>query len=101
MADEIPLLDSRATSVMARPSFQFDLPRYRDLRTNLSLLILFHIHRWHWNERGVYSFLSNKDRETVATTCHAARREHLERLTDDETTLSPTHVNGETDRVQA
>jgi hypothetical protein len=97
LADEIPQQDSRAKSVMPQPS----ATRYDTLWTNMSLFIVFHLQRWVWKERGVYSFLCKLDREHVANTCYASRREHLERITDDVMILSPTHDNGETTVSQA
>ena len=70
MEDEMPTMETTETFVMARSSFAYDSPRYRHLGTNLTLVIFFYIQRWHWNERGIYSFLSSKERELVATTCY-------------------------------
>ena len=101
MADEMPNVETREASVLTRAFFPYDSPRFRHLSTNLALCVFFSVQRWHWNEKGIYSFLADKDRAIVATTCYSARQEHLERLSDDEYVASPDHFSRTTNLVQA
>ena len=63
--------------------------RFDALCQNLSLIIVYHVKKWLWNDEGVYSFLNETDQTAMALSCYAAYNEHSERMGDDEYVLSP------------
>ena len=95
LADEITENNSRLHTVLRHRPLPSDVQRIGAFWANQSLVIIYHVKRWHWNEFGIYSFLNFVDRNAVATTCYSAHMEHMERVTDDELVLSPTQQHGD------
>ena len=97
--DELPDASTPATQVLGVFFLPHDIGRAQRWTTDSFLQVIFNVCRYSWHTHGVYPFLTESDKQSLAIVSWNCWSETAERRSDDLFNLSPLAHEGQSQVV--